>query len=295
MSWVTFRYENSEPDRSVEAAIQDLWHEYLIEHLGIPASLAQARIKAEINGNLHLELLNTLENQGWSFRDANVLDLGCGTGALGSALIDRGARIIGIEPSPAWAIVAHKRLRERNPSYGQIINGVGQKIPLQNNSVDYVMSLQVLEHVPMLIAQNIIGEIARVLRPEGKAYLAFENYCSFFEPHYRVRWFPYLPKRIGAIYLRFLGRDPYFLFRHIYYNSSVLLAVTCLSNELKKHPWTILQEKLEKPDKVIGFLNRQAARVLSLLPASWRNILIVAYLERSQLFKTTFHLELTHG
>jgi SAM-dependent methyltransferase len=171
----------------------------------------------------------------------------------------------------------------------------GVAVPLADESVDFVLSLQVLEHVPGEAARHIVREIARVLRPGGRAFLAFENYCSFWEPHYRVRWFPLLPKSIGAIYLTLLGRDPAFLHDHIYYNSALRLAVACYDAGLASPYWNRLARKLEDPALVLGRLQRQVARLVHIMPRRLKRLAIVWWAERSQLMRTTFQLELVHG
>jgi len=295
MTWVNFQTKTSELDRPVEAEIRNLWQEYLVDVLGIPPSTAQARIEAEVAGQLHVGLLDGLEAQGWTFRDAVVLDLGCGTGALASALTARGALVVGVEPSPAWAKMAHKRLQKKDPLRRGIVIADGARIPLADNTVDYVMSLQVLEHVPMQAAKQMIAEIARVLRPGGRAYLAFENYWSFWEPHYQVRWLPLLPKPIGAFYLKLRGRNPQFLCEHIYYNSFLMLAKACFDAGLAKSHWKTLAYKLEQPELVMGPFQRQLARSLRFLPPHVRSTLVVMVTERYQLTQTTVRLELSNG
>lgn len=293
--WVNFQTRATEHSSSVEASIRALWHEYLVDILGIPPAEAQLRIEAELTDQLHSGLLNALESKGWVFQGAVVLDLGCGTGALASALTSRGASVIGVEPSPAWATVAQQRLRGKDCPLGEIIIADGNNVPLANRSVDYVLSLQVLEHVPLHDAKQIIREIARVLRPQGRVYLAFENYCSFWEPHYRVRWLPYLPKPVGVTYLRLLKRNPRFFTEHIYYNSYIRLAQTCLQSGLARAYWNTLADKVERPETVMGPVRRRVARLVRLLPMNLRNMLIVSMAERSQFLRTTILLELTRG
>lgn len=294
MTWVEFRNQATPSDQEVEAEISALWHEYLVDILGVPFPKAEQRIQAEIDGNLHIGLLDGLESQGWAFNGATVLDVGCGTGALASALHDKGALVLGLEPSSAWARAASRRIRQKRPSKGHVILGNGATIPLDTHSVDYVISLQVLEHVPLLLAKKIIREISRVLRPAGRVYLAFENYFSFWEPHYRVRWLPYMPKRIGSTYLSLRGRDPSFLNSHIYYNPSIVLAKTCLETGLYRPQWRVLATKLENPDLVIGTAHRTIARCLRYLPSDFRDYLVISLNERWQMWRTTVHLELLH-
>ena len=90
-------------------------------------------------------------------------------------------------------------------------------MPVASNSVDLIVSLQVLEHVQS--PHRVIEEAYRVLKPGGHFFFAYENYLSFYEPHYRVRWLPLLPKPLGAAYLRRLGRNPQFLLEAVTYTT----------------------------------------------------------------------------
>jgi hypothetical protein len=56
-----------------------------------------------------------------------------------------------------------------------------------------------------------------VLRPGGHFYLSCENYLAFREGHYKVPWLPLMPKSIGSVYLRCIGRSPTFLQESVTY------------------------------------------------------------------------------
>lgn len=65
-------------------------------------------------------------------------------------------------------------------------------IPLEDNSIDYVLSTPFIEHLPTYVdALNLLIEIRRVLKPNGKILLIVPNYLSlkeiFFED-YKHGW-----------------------------------------------------------------------------------------------------------
>jgi ubiquinone/menaquinone biosynthesis C-methylase UbiE len=105
-------------------------------------------------------------------------------------------------------------LEEANETKSSIIRGVGESIPVSDDSVDLVISYEVLEHVQD--PELVFKEVARVLRRDGVFHFTTPNYMSFREPHYKVFWLPLLPKIVGRLYLRLLGRDPAFI-NHINY------------------------------------------------------------------------------
>lgn len=66
------------------------------------------------------------------------------------------------------------------------------KIPLDDNSVDYVLSTPFIEHLPTYIdALNFLLEVKRVLRPDGKILIIVPNYLTLkaiFYEDYKHGW-----------------------------------------------------------------------------------------------------------
>lgn len=91
-----------------------------------------------------------------------VLDAGCGTGALASAILRRTntTKISGIDFSPAYVAHARQTIPDARAQFG-----VGDicALPQEGGSFDRVLSLLVLHFVPQ--SDKAIAELRRVARP----------------------------------------------------------------------------------------------------------------------------------
>ena len=91
--------------------------------------------------------------------EAEVLDLGAGTGKLTRELVPRFGRVLAVEPDDAMRAV----LEEVVPD-AEALAGRGDAIPLEDESVDAVFSGEAFH---WFATDESVAEIARVLRPRG--------------------------------------------------------------------------------------------------------------------------------
>jgi len=90
-----------------------------------------------------------------------VLDLGCGDGAFGAALLDAGAHVVGVDVSRT----AVDRARERAPGLDARVIEEDAPLPLAEDAFDVVWAGEILEHA--LDTALLVSEIRRVLRFGG--------------------------------------------------------------------------------------------------------------------------------
>jgi len=104
-----------------------------------------------------------------------VVDAGCGIGAYMRAIRERTPLTFGFD-------VEFERLAEgRRDGIAGMIAALGERLPYADNSVDVILSNEVLEHVDDDRASA--REIVRVLRPGGRAVIFAPNRLYFFETH----------------------------------------------------------------------------------------------------------------
>ena len=99
----------------------------------------------------------------------DVVDVGCGGGALVRELTARGARVVGVEVSEAQIAdaVAHD-----DGTGARYVVGEGQQLPLEDGSTDIVVFMRTLHHVPEPSMIQALREAGRVVRPHGLVYVA---------------------------------------------------------------------------------------------------------------------------
>ena len=131
----------------------------------------------------------------------DVLEAGCGVAYFSAWLAKRGARPVGLDPTPAQLATA-RRLQAETGIEFPLVEGIGESLPFPDDSFDLVLS----EYGASLWADPYqwIPEVARVLRPRGRlvflvssllAYLCFPDEGAVTETlhrplfgMHRIRW-----------------------------------------------------------------------------------------------------------
>jgi SAM-dependent methyltransferase len=105
------------------------------------------------------------------------LDVGCGTGALAAAVLDRcaPASVVGVEPSEGFLATARANLQERATLHG----GDATHLPLPDACVDVVVSGLVLNFLPDQLAA--LNEMARVTASGGTVAAYVWDYAGKME------------------------------------------------------------------------------------------------------------------
>jgi len=104
-----------------------------------------------------------------------VLDIGCGRAIDAVELAKKGGRCLGLEPSRKMINHAREYINN-NGMEVSLLQGAGEYLPFKNKSFDKVVCKGALDH--FLDPTKAIKEMARVLKPEGKAIIAIANFES---------------------------------------------------------------------------------------------------------------------
>jgi len=132
--------------------------------------------------------------------ELRVLEIGTGSGAIAHYFATRDDLRCDVD---AVDVVDQRQIRE-GFRY-RVVDGV--QLPYPDGAFDVVISNHVIEHVGARPEQQAhLHEIARVLRPAGRAYLAFPNRWQLVEPHYRLAFLSWWPRSWRTPWLRLFRR-----------------------------------------------------------------------------------------
>jgi SAM-dependent methyltransferase len=96
-------------------------------------------------------------------RGKTVLNLGCGKGEDIIPMLERGARVIGIDISPDLIAITEKRLRDANLEASLMV-GSAYETGLPDESVDAIFCMALIHHLDIKLVRD---EMWRVLRKGG--------------------------------------------------------------------------------------------------------------------------------
>ena len=170
------------------------------------------------------------------FHQKQILDIGCGTGGLGS-LVSRDCELY------VGGNYHRHVLQFAHPGPHRCFvqcNGTG--LPFQNQVFDYIFAFDVIEHLVGGISWQIdfLKELRRTLQPLGMIFLTTPNFWYPYEGHTNLYFPQYLPASWRDRYIRW--RNPGFLREHNSFSAIKLLTPRRLRECLKKSRLTFLHD-----------------------------------------------------
>ena len=111
-------------------------------------------------------------------RDKDVLEIGCGTGVHARLLAEAGARLTAVDLTPT-AVELTKRRLELAGLEADVREADAESLPFLTAAFDFVWSWGVVHHSES--TDRVLGEIGRVLRPDGRlALMVYHRNSSTF-------------------------------------------------------------------------------------------------------------------
>jgi SAM-dependent methyltransferase len=146
------------------------------------------------------EAIDVLYNTVGFRPDSDVADVGAGTGIFSKLLLERGSRVIAVEPNEAMRGELEKLLREYENL--RIVSGSAEATGLPDASVDFIVCAQSFHWFDRDLAKK---EFRRILRPGGKVALIWNSRLTEGTPF--LERFEKLLQTFGIDYLNVNHRN----------------------------------------------------------------------------------------
>lgn len=109
----------------------------------------------------------------------NILDVGCGTGAHLLELAKDGFQVTGIDVSTTAINLARSTFKKQHEVGKFYIGNIHKKLPFKTGSFDAVICLRTLNHGNFKEIKATAGEMQRVLKKDGIAYISVQKFLGF--------------------------------------------------------------------------------------------------------------------
>jgi SAM-dependent methyltransferase len=186
----------------------------------------------------------------------SAIDIGCSTGYTVDTLQASGATVTGFDIDVPGIEHAKALFGDR----AEFVVADGSQLGLPDKSVDIVVFNHIYEHVVDPAA--VMKEIRRVLADDGVVYLGLGNKRAIIEPHYRLPFLSWLPRRAADRYVSAFHRaDDYYE----HFDTKAGLLRLCKGLSVWDYTYTVLSDST-------GFnaTDIVPARLAGLPPMLWR-------------------------
>lgn len=173
-----------------------------------------------------------------------VLDIACGSGYGTKLMAAKARKVYGVDIDEETINYAKEHFSGKNITY---LVGSGTKIPLDNNTVDVVVSYETIEHIDDY--GTFINEVKRVLKPDGLFLLSTPNDIEYMEGnHFHIHEF---------VYNELLALVKKYFKYHKDYFQTLWLYSSILSKEQHTQEWAMPIDTIStiplKPEQCIYF------------------------------------------
>ena len=134
------------------------------------------------------------------------VDLGCGTGAVLTHMLERAKAVAGVDGSPAMLDLCHKRFDNMPQATGRLSLRIGElaHLPLRDQEADFASINLVLHHLEK--PTEALHEARRILTPRGRLFVSefLKHNDETMRTRYGDRWLGFEEGKL-AIALREAG------------------------------------------------------------------------------------------
>ena len=146
-------------------------------------------------------------------KEYNLLDIGCSTGIMTNEYSKHFKEVIGLDLDSKAISYAQKKFEKKGLTF--ICKPIEEK-NFEENVFDVITCSHIYEHVPD--DKILLDKIFKLLKPGGVCYFAAGNKFQVVEPHYKLPFLSYFPKKIANFYIRLFTKEKKYYENHKSYS-----------------------------------------------------------------------------
>jgi len=204
--------------------------------------------------------LNLIESYTKAPLKGRLLEVGCGQGDFLIKAADRGLDVTGVEYSSHAVKIAEKKLGDR----GQVICGEIAQLLNANESFDYIVFADVLEHVRN--PRKFLRSVHALLRKDGIAIAIVPSLDSLSARLMRNKWVEFKPEHLWYFSTATLQRLFYSegFYKDKVYTAKKTLNIDYIAKHFEHYPIQPFSNSIRLLTKLLPrFLRRQPFRVVA--------------------------------
>jgi 2-polyprenyl-3-methyl-5-hydroxy-6-metoxy-1,4-benzoquinol methylase len=147
--------------------------------------------------------IKNLEQVVGDLKGKKILDVGAGWGGFLIEGVSQGYDIIGLEIDKVKIEGAYREATRLGLKIN-LVEGLAENLPFLSDSFDFVNVGEVIEHVRD--PKKVLGEIQRVLKPSGKAYVSVHNRFGLYDTHFHLFFLGWLPRSSANHYISLFNK-----------------------------------------------------------------------------------------
>jgi len=135
----------------------------------------------------------------------NLLDIGSSTGIMTNEYSKHFRDVTGVDLDTKAVQYSINKYKNHNLKF---ICSPIEEINIPDSFFDVITCSQIYEHVPS--DKKLMEDIFRLLKPGGVCYFAAGNRFKIIEPHYKLPFLSFLPKKAGNFYIRLFTKHEFY-------------------------------------------------------------------------------------
>jgi 2-polyprenyl-3-methyl-5-hydroxy-6-metoxy-1,4-benzoquinol methylase len=132
-----------------------------------------------------------------------ILDLGSGRGKFLVEAVSRGFQAVGLELNQSYIDISLALAKEKGVSIS-VTKGMGEKLPYENESFDFINMAEVLEHVED--PKTVMLEVFRILKIKSMVYISVPNRFGLKDQHFNLYFVNWLPRIFSHAFITLFAK-----------------------------------------------------------------------------------------